>query len=145
MLFWQKEEEEKSDPDHGEIKKMMKSLFIKLDALSNFHYTPKQVSSDCHGMWSEWLNGQGVWPPCRRSGFNSSKWQITLMSVKSYTFHMGRQNAYICSSGVTFTSVYPSVAVYHSEIRYLKQSRDFLGKAKMVKGEGWPLSFICHL
>ena len=38
-----KKEEEKEDPQHEDIKKMMTSLFLKLDALCNFHYTPKQV------------------------------------------------------------------------------------------------------
>ncbi|XP_052795799.1 U3 small nucleolar ribonucleoprotein protein MPP10-like [Mya arenaria] len=42
----QTEEVEKKDPDHEEIKKMMTSLFIKLDALSNFHYTPKQAAPE---------------------------------------------------------------------------------------------------
>jgi len=42
----QKEEEEKEDPDHETIKKMMTSLFLKLDALSNYHYTPKAPSAD---------------------------------------------------------------------------------------------------
>ncbi|XP_072051393.1 U3 small nucleolar ribonucleoprotein protein MPP10-like isoform X2 [Amphiura filiformis] len=37
----QGEKEEKQDPAHVEIKTMMDSLFLKLDALSNFHYTPK--------------------------------------------------------------------------------------------------------
>jgi U3 small nucleolar RNA-associated protein MPP10 len=36
--------EEKDNPKHGEIKSLLQSLFIKLDALSNFHYTPKAVS-----------------------------------------------------------------------------------------------------
>ncbi|XP_060603484.1 U3 small nucleolar ribonucleoprotein protein MPP10-like [Ruditapes philippinarum] len=40
------EEVEKTDPDHDEIKKMMQSLFLKLDALSNFHYTPKQATAE---------------------------------------------------------------------------------------------------
>nr|CAG4641022.1 EOG090X09DZ [Eulimnadia texana] len=63
-------EKESTDENHAAIRKMMTSLFSKLDALSNFHYTPKMVNLICNIVKNKKIKGMRISGPVAVSDAN---------------------------------------------------------------------------